>query len=128
MCLQGEKEIMNIPNKLRLNGVLFAFLTLTLAVSAWEQSVSGANYSLYKGRKGHKGQKGQESAHEPPDRHNHRSPDTDTTRRLFFWNEIALKTSALDSALARPNQLGPLRSGRAFAIAHIAMFDAFNAI
>jgi vanadium-dependent haloperoxidase-like protein len=119
MCLQGEKEIMNTPNKLTLNGALFAFLILSLAVPAWAQSVLGANHSL------------REGAHEPPDRHSHnshRSPDADTTRRLLFWNEIALKTSALDHALARPDQLGPLRAGRAFAIAHIAMFDAFNAI
>jgi vanadium-dependent haloperoxidase-like protein len=116
MCLQGEKEIMNIPNKLTLNGALFAFLILSLAVSAWAQRVTGANRSL------------QKEAHEPTDRHSHRSPDADTTQRLLFWNEIALKASALDSALARPDQLGPLRSGRAFAIVHIAMFDAFNAI
>ncbi|HEY6402166.1 MAG TPA: chloroperoxidase [Blastocatellia bacterium] len=120
---------MNIPNKLRLNGALFAFLTLSLAVSAWAQSVLGAKHSLQNGQKGQHGQqeqKGQERAHEPPGRH--RAPDTDTTRRLLFWNEIALKANALDSALAPPNQLGPLRCGRALAIAHIAMFDASNAI
>jgi len=56
------------------------------------------------------------------------TPDDDTTRRLLFWNGIALNANALDHALARPDQLGPLRTARAFAIVHIAMFDAFNAI
>jgi hypothetical protein len=108
---------MNSSNRLTLNSALFTFLILSLAVSARAQSVLGPSHCL------------QEGARESPDRH--RSPGADTTRRLLFWNEIALKANALDHArLAplRPDQGGPLRTARAFAIVHIAMFDVFNAI
>jgi len=55
------------------------------------------------------------------------SPDfsTDAVRR---WNGILLDANAADHALVKPNQLGPLRTARAFAIVHIAIFDAVNAI
>ena len=52
----------------------------------------------------------------------------DSVRR---WNEIALNANALDHvpvAPEGPEQLGPLRTARAFAIVHIAIFDAVNAI
>lgn len=47
------------------------------------------------------------------------------------WNEIALNANALDHAPAASGiveQPGPLRTARAFAIVHIAIFDAVNAI
>ena len=52
----------------------------------------------------------------------------DSVRR---WNEIALNANALDHvpvAPEGPEQFGPLRTARAFAIVHIAIFDAVNAI
>ena len=52
----------------------------------------------------------------------------DSVRR---WNEIALNANALDHAPVAPEgpeQFGPLRTARAFAIVHIAIFDAVNAI
>jgi len=52
----------------------------------------------------------------------------DSVRR---WNEIALDANALDHvpvAPEGPEQLGPLRTARAFAIVHIAIFGAVNAI
>ena len=52
----------------------------------------------------------------------------DAVRR---WNEIALDANALDHARSAPDgpeQLGPLRTARAFAIVHIAIFDAVNAV
>lgn len=52
----------------------------------------------------------------------------DAVRR---WNDIALDANALDHARSAPNgpeQLGPVRTARAFAIVHIAIFDAVNAI
>jgi PAP2 superfamily len=57
----------------------------------------------------------------------------DAVRR---WNEIALNANALDHTPVTPGenredfreQLGPLRTARAFAIVHIAIFDAVNAI
>ena len=51
------------------------------------------------------------------------------------WNEIALNANALDHTPVTPGenrefaeQLGPNRTARAFAIIHIAVFDAVNAI
>ena len=52
----------------------------------------------------------------------------DAVRR---WNEIALNANALDHVPVAPDgpeQLGPVRTARAFAIVHIAIFDAVNAI
>jgi Vanadium chloroperoxidase N-terminal domain len=105
---------MNTHNILKLNGALFAFLILSLAVSAQAQSALRTSHGI------------QEEERESSD--HQRSPGDDTTRRLLFWNGIALNANALDHALARPDQGGPLRTARAFAIVHIAMFDAFNAI
>ena len=54
-----------------------------------------------------------------------------STRRhlssVHRWNEIAVDASGADHAGAR-EQLGPGRASRAMAIAHIAMFDAINAV
>jgi Vanadium chloroperoxidase N-terminal domain len=105
---------MNTPNRLTLNGSLFAFLILSLAVSAQAQSALRTSHSVQEEERG--------------SRDRHRSPGDDATRRLLFWNGIALNANGLDHALARPDQGGPLRTARAFAIVHIAMFDAFNAI
>lgn len=52
----------------------------------------------------------------------------DSVRR---WNDIALDANALDHARSvpdEPEQPGPVRTARAFAIVHIAIFDAVNAI
>lgn len=55
----------------------------------------------------------------------HPDSDLDVVRR---WNGITLDANAADHGLPAPNQLGPLRTARAFAIVHIAIFDALNAI
>jgi hypothetical protein len=49
----------------------------------------------------------------------------DAVRR---WNDMALDANAVDHARMAPEQVGPLRTSRAFAIVHIAIFDAVNAI
>jgi PAP2 superfamily len=61
-----------------------------------------------------------------------RSRSDDAVRR---WNEILLGANALDHTPVSPGenrvfgeQLGPHRTSRAFAIVHIAIFDAVNAI
>jgi len=61
-----------------------------------------------------------------------RSRRDDVVRR---WNEILLVANALDHTPVSPGenrvfgeQLGPHRTSRAFAIVHIAIFDAVNAI
>lgn len=71
---------------------------------------------------------------EPPTRHP-RAGTADPTRRLRYWNEIALKANALDHTPVASGeirtfgeQLGPARTSRALAIVHIAIFDALNAI
>jgi hypothetical protein len=73
-------------------------------------------------------------------------PGADATRRLRYWNEIALTAVALDhtpvaTAVALDHtpvapgedrvfgeQFGRPRTSRALAIVHIALFDAVNAI
>jgi membrane-associated phospholipid phosphatase len=55
---------------------------------------------------------------------------------LLSWNEVALQASALDHYTPNANnppptfgeQYGPARSSRAFAIVHLAMFEAVNTI
>ncbi|HKQ76186.1 MAG TPA: chloroperoxidase [Blastocatellia bacterium] len=108
---------MNTTKRLALNCALFAFLIPGLAIFTQAQNISGANSSL------------QEAIQESPDRQ--LPGGADTTQRLRFWNEIALKANGRDHArLAplRPDQPGPVRTARAFAIVHIAIFDAYNAI
>jgi membrane-associated phospholipid phosphatase len=62
-------------------------------------------------------------------------PAPDSTRdRVLFWNSAALAANAIDHTPGIPahaveaDQLGPARSSRAFAIIHIAVFDAINAV
>jgi hypothetical protein len=59
----------------------------------------------------------------------------DASRRLAYWNEVALFAMAFDSTPPLPGQLsvpaeqsGPTRSSRVMAIVHLAIFDAVNAI
>ncbi|MDQ2694524.1 MAG: phosphatase PAP2 family protein [Pseudomonadota bacterium] len=59
----------------------------------------------------------------------------DTLNRLRYWNAIAITASGIDHTPPAPGenrvfgeQIGPARSSRAMAIAHIAIFDAVNAI
>jgi hypothetical protein len=57
-----------------------------------------------------------------------------TTERVLYWNGAALAANAIDHAPGIPggmlmaDQLGPTRSSRAYAIIHIAIFDAINAV
>jgi hypothetical protein len=57
------------------------------------------------------------------------------TKRLAYWNEIALRAIAVDhtppftgGAAVAAEQLGPTRTSRVLAIVHIAIYDALNAI
>ncbi len=53
-------------------------------------------------------------------------PGSTSVRR---WNEIAMNANAIDHTFWwESDQLGPARTSRAFAIVHIAIFDAVNAI
>src|SRR5581483_2958769 len=59
----------------------------------------------------------------------------DTLDRLRYWNEVMLDANALDHTPVAPGedrvfgeQVGPGRTSKAFAIVHIAIFDAVNAI
>ncbi len=73
----------------------------------------------------------------PPDARHRPHPGPDQTRAVAvsYWNQIASDASILDHT--RPvapetrvfgEQLGPVRTSRALAIVHIAIFDAVNAI
>jgi hypothetical protein len=60
---------------------------------------------------------------------------SDTTARLLFWNQAALRANAIDHTPPPPGsprvfgeQLGPGRTSRALAIVQIAVYDALNAI
>ncbi|HKZ17049.1 MAG TPA: hypothetical protein VJ161_06235, partial [Geobacteraceae bacterium] len=71
---------------------------------------------------------------EPPRRQEPPRED-DPASRIRYWNEIALNANALDHTPVAPGenrifgeQIGPCRTSRAFAIVHIAIFDAVNAI
>lgn len=61
-------------------------------------------------------------------------PPTNTTERVLYWNGAMSAANAIDFAYGRPgepstaDQLGPTRSSRAYAIVHIGMFDAINAV
>jgi hypothetical protein len=73
----------------------------------------------------------------PPDaRHRpHPGPGHARAVAVSYWNQIAIDASVLDHTPVAPGetrvfgeQLGPVRTSRALAIVHIAIFDAVNAI
>ncbi len=47
---------------------------------------------------------------------------------VLFWNNVMLNANAVDHGLAAPDQGGPTRTARAFAIVHAAIFDSVNVI
>lgn len=47
---------------------------------------------------------------------------------ILAWNQVMLDANAGDSRLLIPDQGGPTRTSRAFAIVSVAMFDALNSI
>jgi hypothetical protein len=47
---------------------------------------------------------------------------------ILVWNQVMLDASANDSRSSSPDQPGPCRQSRAFAIVSVAMFDAWNSI
>lgn len=57
-----------------------------------------------------------------------------TTERVLFWNNATMAANAIDHTPGIPggvvtaDELGPARASRAFAIVHIAVFDALNAV
>ena len=61
-------------------------------------------------------------------------PDSLSGQRLeaqdvvLDWNLIMLDANAADHSLSPPDQGGPTRTSRAFAIVSVAMFDAWNSI
>ena len=61
--------------------------------------------------------------------------DKDPALRIRHWNELALNATGLDHTPVAPGEnrvfgeeIGPVRSARAMAVIHIAMFEAVNAI
>jgi hypothetical protein len=78
----------------------------------------------------------QPDAHSGAAADRHRQPAAgETTRRVLYWNEAALKAIGLDHVPVRPGeirvygeQFGPTHSSRALAIVQLAVFDAINAI
>ena len=69
----------------------------------------------------------------PPDLSRRPRSVVDAAGSVQHWNQIAIDASGLDHTPPAPGgtfaeQLGPVRSSRAMAIVHLAMFDAVNAI
>lgn len=62
-------------------------------------------------------------------------PGPAAVARLAYWNDVALRANAVDNTPSVPggvpgttDELGPVRSARAMAIVHLAVYDAVNAI
>lgn len=95
-----------------------------LGIDAAAQNRQGADF------RGHWGAR--YSPGSPPEHNSEQRAQDDVVRR---WNEIMLDANALDHTPVAAGEnrvfghnLGPGRTARAFAIVHIAMFDAFNAL
>jgi PAP2 superfamily len=104
-------------------------MALSLPVATWAQGVRGGFREAFGPR--------YDAAppHQQAPRRHPQPGGTDATRRIRYWNEILLTANALDHTPVATGenrvfgeQLGPGRTGRAFAIVHIAIFDAVNAI
>jgi hypothetical protein len=60
-----------------------------------------------------------------------RAEDRDDRRQddvVLTWNAVMLDANAVDHSFASPDQAGPTRTSRAFAIVSAAVFDACNSI
>jgi hypothetical protein len=103
---------------------LLALLTLSLPSGAWGQGGPGWSREVV----GPRFDAAAQATPPPPSRH----PPIQglhAAGRLRYWNEIALSANALDFfPEIAGDQPGPGRSSRAFAIVHIALFEAVNAI
>lgn len=68
------------------------------------------------------------------DDRNGRDPNADSALRadgydpFLRWNETLLEANAHDHALKSPDQGGPTKTSRAFAMVHLAMYEAANAV
>lgn len=47
---------------------------------------------------------------------------------VLDWNHVLLELNRNDHGLSNPDQGGPAKTSRAFAMAHIAIYDAFNSV
>ena len=106
-----------------------ALLTLSLPISAGAQGFPGGFREAFGSRFEAVPQLQQAPPRQP------RAGGPGDAGRIRYWNEIMLAANALDHTpvAAGENrvfgeQLGPGRTSRAFAIVHIAIFDAVNAI
>lgn len=109
--------------------VALALLTLSLPLSAWAQGFPGGFREAFGSRYEPAPQFQQAPPRQP------RSSGPGDAGRIRHWNEILLAANAIDHTpvAAGENrvfgeQLGPGRTSRAFAIVHIAIFEAVNAI
>jgi hypothetical protein len=104
-------------------------LILVMVATAWSGGFSGGHRDVWGPRF--------EATLPVPEAIRHRGlADTiDPLGRIRYWNAIALDANALDHTPVPAGetrvfgeQYGPCRTSRAFAIIHIAIFDAVNAI
>jgi len=47
---------------------------------------------------------------------------------VLDWNHVLLELNQIDHGLPNPDQGGPVKTSRAFAMVHIAIYDAFNSV
>src|SRR6266851_6287331 len=106
-----------------------ALLTLSLPISVCAQRFPGGFREAFGSRYEAAPQLQQAPPRQP------RSSGPGESGRIRYWNEIVLAANALDHTpvAAGENrvfgeQLGPGRTSREFAIVHIAIFEAVNAI
>ncbi len=107
------------PRSVLLSCTLF-FAMLAAAASARTHHPHGNQQPQYVTQPG---------THELPPRYS-APAGPNPAARLAFWAEAAMRANAVDHAppIGVREQLGPTRSSRAFAIVHIAIYDAINAI
>jgi hypothetical protein len=126
--LEGASFMMVERNRTWIVAAL-VLLMLSLPISAWAQGFPGGFREAF----GSRYEAAPQLEQAPPRQLRSSAPgDTGPIRR---WNESMLAANALDHTpvAAGENrvfgeQLGPARTSRAFAIVHIAIFEAVNAI
>jgi hypothetical protein len=137
--MHDKAQELHMRMKKNRRRVVLAFANLPLSLAAWPAMAQASRHSGFPGGlREALGPNFDRSAQveAPPRRQEPPPPVADTSAsRLRYWNEIALDANALDHTPAVPGevrvfgeQFGPTRTSRAFAIVHIAMFDAVNAI
>jgi hypothetical protein len=125
----GPRTHANTSHKAIVSGVAVMLLGLTALASAG--GFFGGLYEVWGARYIYQGPPAVQLL--PPPRTAH--VPGDAAKSVFFWNEVMTDANAIDHTPPAAGeyrvfgeQVGPARTSLAFAIVHIAIFDAVNAI